>query len=476
MMDTMITEELLTFKELEQKIFKAVCEIAGLTMTRILWVYDRHLMLTRDKSVYRHKGLKKTCIKTCFGEVTFRRTLYQTTDEDGTAHFVFLLDEALGLENVGLFSENYTEKLVAGITTKSYRSCAEELSETTGQTISAMGVWNIIQQLGKKVCREEEILVEQHRQGRMKGKKIVPVLFEETDGVNLKLQGKDRRESKNGKAEMKVAIAYDGWKEEGKNRYRLDGKIAFAGFSKARDFHKIREAKIAKEYDTDETAFRILNGDGAGWIKKVPDKDTLFQLDVFHRNKAVYKKLPYEKAREDVFELLKEGKLPELFSYLGTYKDSLSNETEIEKAEELISYFRENEDGLIPYSERGIDLPESPEGLVYRNMGTMEGHIWSIIAGRMKNNHTTWSKAGANNLAKILAKKCEGKLDEVTRHLELPVFEEEQAEEITGEILSAAKVPLRDGKGYEYPVKGSLAAINEALRGDPKKLFGMAGY
>ena len=121
-------------------------------------------------------------------------------------------------------------------------------------------------------------------------------------------------------------------------------------------------------------------------------------------------------------------------------------------------------------------MPESPEGLVYRNMGTMEGHIWSIIAGRMKHNHTTWSKAGANNLAKILAKKCEGKLDEVTRHLELPVFEEEQAEEITGEILSAAKVPLRDGKGYEYPVKGSLAAINEALRGDPKKLFGMAGY
>ena len=41
----------------------------------------------------------------------------------------------------------------------------------------------------------------------------------------------------------------------------------------------------------------------------------------------------------------------------------------------------------------------------YRNMGIMENHVWSVIAKRMKHNHTSWSKRGWNHLAKILAKK-----------------------------------------------------------------------
>ena len=275
---------------------------------------------------------------------------------------------------------------------------------------------------------------------------------------------------------MKVAIAYDGWKEAGKDRYCLDGKVAFAGFVKAKEFHQIREAKISREYNTAEAEYRILNGDGASWIKKVPDQDTLFQLDVFHRNKAVREKLPYKKAQEDVLAYLKEGDIAGMFSYLETYRDSLGNQEEIDQAEELLTYFRNNEEGLRPYGERGLTIPQSPEGLTYRNMGTMEGHIWSIIAGRMKHNHTTWSKAGANHLAKILAKKCEGKLGEVTKRLEQPVFEATKAEETLEEILSAAKAPQYDGAGYEYPVRGSVVAIEEALRGDPKKLFWMAGY
>lgn len=475
-MNSMITENLLTFKELEQKIFKAVCEIAVMIVVGILQVYDKHLMLTRDKKAYRNKGLRETTIKTLFGEVTFRRTVYETTDEEGIHHYVFLLDEALGLEAIGLLSENYVEKLVSGITTDSYRECAKKVSETTGQSISAMGIWNVVQALGEKVRKEEKQLVEQHKRGKLEGKKEVPVIFEESDGVNLKLQGKDRKTSRNGIVEMKTAIAYDGWKEEVPGRYRLDGKVVFAGIEKSKDFHRIREAKIAKEYNLEEAEYRILNGDGAGWIKKVPDKDTLFQLDIFHRNKAIREKIPYKEAQEEIFHYLSEGDLDGMFHYLEVYENSLSEEDEIQSAQELTQYFRNNRKGLIPYRERGLNLPQSPEGLVYRDLGAMEANNWNIIAGRMKHGHRTWSRSGADHLAKILAKKCEGKLYEVTKHLEIPVFEEEKVEAALGELLSAAKAPTHDGKGYEYPVRGSVVAINEALRGDPKKLFWMAGY
>ena len=68
----------------------------------------------------------------------------------------------------------------------------------------------------------------------MKVEKLVPVLFEEADGVYIKLQGKDRKNAKQDKEEMKIGIAYAGWRKTGTNRYALENKVVVAGFSKAR--------------------------------------------------------------------------------------------------------------------------------------------------------------------------------------------------------------------------------------------------
>lgn len=117
-----------------------------------------------------------------------------------------------------------------------------------------------------------------------------------------------------------------------------------------------------------------------------------------------------------------------------------------------------------------------PEGLEYRNMGTMENHVWSVIARRMKHNHTSWSKRGGNQLAKILEKKCSGRLHEVTEKLKRPVFEEEQVEELYKDILMSAKAPKKDGKWYEYPVMGHLVGLEGRTRGNGEKFLAMAGY
>ena len=127
-------------------------------------------------------------------------------------------------------------------------------------------------------------------------------------------------------------------------------------------------------------------------------------------------------------ELLEELDIEGLFAYLEIYRDSLSEDKEIEDVEELIKYYENNRHGLLLYQEQGLELPENPEGLEYRNMGTMENHVWSVIAKRMKHNHTSWSKRGGNHLSKILAKKCSGKLYEVTERLRRPLFEEEKVE------------------------------------------------
>lgn len=466
MMDTMLNQKDISFKDLEQEIFRIICEIGRELTEEILERYDRYLHDNRDRTVYRDKGKRSSTIKTVYGEVVYDRHVYQTRDEYGQNHCLYLLDENLKLERIGHVSENYVELLVGSITEISYRNCAVKATEMTGLPISHTGVWNIVQKLGEKLEEDEEALVEAHEKGLLNGEKEAPVLFEEADGVWLNLQGKDRERRHFSKAEMKASVAYDGWKEEGSGRTSLDGKVVTAGFEKAKDFQNKREAMIASVYDLDETEVRIMNGDGAAWIKKTVDKETVFQLDPFHRNRSIRENIAHPKAVKDVMELLSEEKPDEAIEYLKIYRDSLSNEEEITNAEKLIKYFTDNIEGLLPYQKRGIRIPESPKGLSYRNMGTMENHIWSIIARRMKHNHTSWSIRGGNHLAKILAKKCSGKLYEVTEKLRIPVFEKEILCEIEGEVLSAGRIKEKVGRGYEYPMIGRLVTGSAAISGD----------
>ena len=469
-MENILNENYITFKDLEKIIYKKICE-SGQNMTKeFLEGYDELLMKERDRSAYRNKGKKTTTLKTVYGEVTYSRRIYEVTRENGKKEFVFLLDEQLKIPGVGLISQNMAEHMVSMITESSYREVARAISETTGQTISAMGVWNVIQSLGEKVCEDEKELVTAHKAGRVCGKTETPVLFEETDGVYVKLQREEQEA-----AEIKVGLAYDGWKDQGRERFALDNKVVVAGFARSKEFQEFREAAIAEKYNTDEIEIRLMNADGSEWIKNICDTDTVFQLDPFHRNKAVKENIPYPKAVREVMQMLNAKDIDGMFDYLKMYKDSLSDDKEIEKAERLITYFMNNREGLLSYKEKGIVLPEHPRGLVYRNMGTMENHIWSTIARRMKHNHTSWSIKGGNHLAKILAKKCSGRLDEVTQKLKCRGFEPAKAEQIKEKVMSAASAPKKDGKGYRYPMVGHLRKLDNCSGITRRTLLGIIG-
>ena len=70
-MNTILAENLVSFKELGQKIFAFVCEL-GREITQImLESYDKELAEGRDKKIYRDKGTRNTSIKTVYGEVSY---------------------------------------------------------------------------------------------------------------------------------------------------------------------------------------------------------------------------------------------------------------------------------------------------------------------------------------------------------------------------------------------------------------------
>lgn len=479
MMNTIVAEGLISFKDLEQKIYSYVCELGREITQIILESYDQELADTRDKKQYRDKGSRNTSIKTVYGEVEYSRRVYKTTTEDGETAHVFLLDQAMKMDKIGLISTNLAEKIALTITEAPYRVTADVVSKTCGQSISAQGVWNLVQQLGERIDKEECHEVAKMNADQSEGTKELPVLFEEMDGVWLHMQDEHHKRMK--KQEMKVFTMYEGWDAEKPNRSTLVGKTMLAGMEQSKDFHEKREALIRQKYAADEIGQRILNGDGGSWIKESYDPEVIFQLDRYHVYQEILRKIKNKEAQKRIRDLFDEEKIEELLEYIEIYATSVESPDEKDKqskhARELLKYLQNNKAGLLPYGKRGIKIPDPPKGIVYKQMGVQESQNCTVITLRMKHRRMRWSPKGANNLSKALYRR-ENKdlINTIDRYTDGLVFNMRMKEVI--EVLSAAKAPKKDGKGNPYVDRISvhmplLDAMQTASRKEFKRAFGV---
>ena len=481
MMNTIVNEELVSFKELEQKIFNYVCELAREITQSVLEAYDKELADSRDTKLYRGKGKRRTSIKTVYGTVEYTRNVYRTENEDGQAEYIYLLDQAMHMDKIGLISTNLAEKIALTVTESPYRVTADTISNTCGQSISAGGVWNLIQRLGDRIDEEETYAVKQMDADQSEGVKIVPVLFEEMDGVWLRMQ--DQHHKKMKKQEMKVFTMYEGWdaEKEKQRRSTLVEKTMLAGMEDSAEFHAKREACIRKKYAADEIGQRILNGDGGSWIKEPYDPETIFQLDRYHIYQEILRKISDKKAQKEIRQLFEQEKMDAMLEYIQLYATSVESPDEKDKASknamELYKYLNNNKDGLLPYNKRGITIAEPKDGIIYKGMGIQETQNCTVITLRMKHRRMRWSVQGANNLAKALYRKENKELIKtIDRYTDGLVFTLQMQEIV--ETLSAAKAPKKDGKGNPYVDRfNHHVPLFEAMQTASRKAFKRAfGY
>lgn len=474
-MKSIVEEKLVSFKELEQKIFKYICEL-GRDITQImLETYDEGLAEARDTKQYRDKGKRKTTIKTVYGEVEYRRRVYQTTLEEGSRAYVYLLDKAMQMDKIGLMSTNLAEKIAMTVTESPYRVTADIISSTCGQSISAGGVWNFMQRLGERISEEEEYAVKQMEADQPEGKREIQVLFEEMDGVWLNMQDEHHKKMK--KQEMKVFTMYEGWdaEKEKQGRSTLVEKSMLAGMEKSTQFHEKREACIRKKYNADEIVQRILNGDGGSWIKEPYDADAIFQLDRYHIYQEIHRKIRDKEAQGAIRELFDSERIDEMLEYIQIYADSVESPDEKDKtsrkARELYRYLDNNRDGLLSYDKRGINIPKPAEGIIYKGMGIQETQNCTVVTLRMKHRRMRWSVRGANNLAKALYRKENKELTEtIDRYTDGLIFTVQMNRIL--ETLSAAKAPKKDGKGNPYAdVVRAHMPLLEAMQTASRKAF-----
>ena len=444
MFEEIVTEEEIKFNNLEKKIFKFVCNFGCLIIKLILESYDRKIMKARDTKKYRHKGLRKNTIKTVMGEVEYLRAMYEV-EEEGIKKRVYLLDEKLHINTEGKASENLIEKIVETVPiTDSYRKAETVLKETTNATLSFEWIRNIVVKIGDKITKKEKEERKMLDKGQLvAGLKEIIVLFEEADGLWINLQGKDRKErlEKNKKkcekenkefnpkqkvkTELKLHVMYEGWKKDDK-RHPLINKQYIAGMMKPKEIKKLRDARVYQQYDVEKIKLRIVNGDGAKWTKGITAKGGIYQKDQFHIMQEIVRDVPKE-YRNIIEELVKTKQYDKIEKAIEGLKVELGGEYKaVKKLNTLQSYLSS---GLERYQDI-VEVPEAPEGIEYRNMGTQESQIFSKLKKRFCSGRKAFSEHGANALAKICVLSEKFSLEELETPIPIDTSVEDWIKEI----------------------------------------------
>ena len=444
MFEEIVTEEEIKFNNLEKKIFKFVCSFGCLIIKLILESYDRKIMKTRDTKKYRHKGLRKNTIKTVMGEVEYVRAMYEV-EEEGIKKRVYLLDEKLHINTEGKASENLVEKIVETVPiTDSYRKAETVLKETTNATLSFEWIRNIVVKIGDKITKKEKEERKMLDKGQLvAGLKQITALFEESDGLWINLQGKDRKErlEKNKKkcekenkefnpkqkikTELKLHVMYEGWKKDDK-RHPLINKQYIAGMMKPKEIKKLRDARVYQQYDVEKIKLRVVNGDGAKWTKGITAKGGIYQKDQFHIMQEIVRDVAKE-YRNIIEELVKTKQYDKIEKAIEGLKVELGGEYKaVKKLNTLQSYLSS---GLERYQDIA-EVPEAPEGVEYRNMGTQESQIFSKLKKRFCSGRKAFSEHGANALAKICVLSEKFSLEELETPIPIDTSVEDWIKEI----------------------------------------------
>lgn len=86
-----------------------------------------------------------------------------------------------------------------------------------------------------------------------------------------------------------------------------------------------------------------------------------------------------------------------------------------------------------------LEVPEAPEGIEYRNMGTQESQIFSKLKKRFCSGRKAFGIRGANALSKVCVLSEKFKLEEIEEPIPIDTSVEEWIKEIEEKVKSNKK-------------------------------------
>jgi len=137
-------EKIENFDNLITTVREAVLKLGRELVENTLNEWDKEISEMRDKKRYRNKGKRKSCVKTWFGEIEYERNVYVDRADPEHERCVYLLDEEKEICRIGCVATDICEMAAQSVVEGTYRGAAKEITEMTGLSISAQGVWDII--------------------------------------------------------------------------------------------------------------------------------------------------------------------------------------------------------------------------------------------------------------------------------------------------------------------------------------------
>lgn len=335
-------------------------------------------------------------IQFIFGDVRYRRTLMY--DKKGNPRYP--LDEFLGFRKRQRYSPLVEVKVAEMASKSDYRESSRILKEWTAVDMSHTTVGSIVKRVGKAQADYDKALVEdlEYSAELPKGKKQVPYLYTEADGVYVR----DLKKKKH--IEVSHAILYEGW-DKNSVRVSLRNPTVIMSTQSIDSFWKEVQTIVAHKYSLEETQI-VSNSDGGPGYSVERFKEAfsqsnhsvLHQLDAYHIQQAVNRTFGYKQSdwKDKIREALEEHNLDEFTLILDTYESTLETEKAIKKVNEFRTYILNHWDFLLDWRKRiNSDVPSGARGL-----SAMESNQRRITY-RMKKRGMHWSKDGAEAMVKI---------------------------------------------------------------------------
>lgn len=383
---------------LEKDILSKAIECAREVFRRLLEQIDSLIQQYRPADLrITHK--RSTWYRTWLGPIRITRRQYRGQD----GKYRYLLDELMGMDK-----HRHTTSAVKEIACRlagemPFRRSAEVLSRTTSIDLSYKTIHRLTQTV--LACSQDETdraitwLEETGELPQSKGRETKRLMIE-ADGVVLPLQ----RESAH-KAEVKLGIAYEGWRKVGKDRYSTTNKTYHADIVDTDRFWTGMTLKLHQRYDLSRTQY-VIGGDGAAWIKEGVDYfGGQYQLCRYHLNRTLCHALGHDK---ETLKLVQNSFSDGEFDAALRQLKEAANSFKDDKAKDIrrvIRYIRSNATGLKDYRE-GVN---SQEGAL-RRTGAIEGNIDKLIVKRMKNQGMSWSRQGIRRMLWLRINIREGTL------------------------------------------------------------------
>ena len=253
---------------------ESLCNLAKEGLILLFKLLDENYKNSTDrKSKYYIKSHMSRSIMTIFGEITFKRTFYESKIDGSSYCF---LDRYLGLHKYDYFDPYIKSLIIHYASDNSFSKTASFINDLIGNRINTSEKFSFLnRQTVRNIVLNEPISTPEPKE-----RKTPETLYVIADEKWIPTQNNNKQ-----KVMKKSIVLFENIKNK-----KLINKQIFAGDNSSNDILDY----IYRTYDTDKIKTIYLLGDGAEWIKNLKfelkihkDLNLIQGLDKFHFKQAL---------------------------------------------------------------------------------------------------------------------------------------------------------------------------------------------